>query len=175
MQEKLTTEDKKERILTPLIMGVIILIGLMLVFRGTFFVQLVWEVVGPPYGSEIIFALLIAFLYVGIKQFRTLNNLRKSGAQLQQNNLLQFGRVLSFLGCFGSIGLARVLGVRYTYDDRSAFIYAAIMALGLLMMYAGSQLQTMAFKPESNNPPQVKQITKSASALWKVFWSDNTD
>ena len=121
---------------------------------------------------------LTVIIVLAVQSLRRNSIRAKNGIQLKQNNLYQFGRVLLVFGSFGSVALARALGVRYTYDKISQSIYIAVMFVGTLVMYLGFEFQQIAYEPKESNPSTVKSINRFLDifpAIWKSFWRDNNE
>lgn len=114
---------------------------------------------------------LILVSVFGVHHIIKMQRLVNSRAQLKQESLEKAGRILAWTGSISAVGLPRLFGVRYKYDNPSTLIASALYAVGFIVMFIGFKFRLAAYKTKEETPAWISR----ALTLWSSFWGDNTD
>lgn len=116
--------------------------------------------------NEIIISLLpllgiievIVIVIAGVRHIIRVIKLEKSGFLLNQIQTERIGRILTFLGSFGTIYLQRLLVAKHDYSDNATIITFLVGTVGLFVFYIGIKFRESAYKKSEENRKWIKWI-----------------
>jgi len=102
----------------------------------------------------------ILFVIFAIRYIIKIGNLGNSGLAKKQIQLDKTGRVLALLGTVIAIFLPRLIGVRYSFDSKSTFIYLGTTTLGMFLLFVGIQFRIASYRTKEETPPWIRRLCR---------------